>query len=407
VKQYNNVDRFINVNNSRHKLIRIAFLSFIALGLRAGLLGVSWPSIRDTYSLPLDAVGAYLIAAMLGYLLTTSLSGWIITSLGLGQYLLLGSIIAGFGFLGQAAAPTWWMLVFLSFVTSTGVAAIDAGLNTYFALNQSAGEMNWLHACFGLGGTLSPMVMTIALNLSGSWRWGFIPVALVYGLLAFVFLTTRNLWPVTSNQKPSDYATPITTPGNLETLSLPVVWTGLLLFFAVTGVEGSSAQWPYTLFTESRDIAPQIASLWVTLFWASMTAGRIFFGFVVERVGRQILLRLCMAMVTLAAAVMWWNPGHVSSFIAFTVIGFCVSPIFPVTTSMTPTRVGESHAANAIGFQMAVARLGLSLIPGLVGVLANAFGLEIIPPLLFINALIMLLLQEIIVRQEKRIHRTV
>ena len=386
---------------TQHKLLRIAFFSFIALGLRAGLLGISWPSIRDTFSLPLDAVGAYLIAAMLGYLLTTSISGWVITSIGLGQYMLLGSIIAGLGFLGQAVAPAWWALVFLSLVTSAGVAVIDAGLNTYFALNQSVGEMNWLHACFGLGGTLSPIVMTAAMNLSGSWRWGFLPVSMVYGILALIFLTTRTQWPATTRHNPPDDETTSPPSGNSATLKLPVVWTGLLLFFTVTGVEGSSAQWPYTLFTESRDVAPETASLWITLFWGSMTAGRIFFGFVVERVGRQTLLRLCMSLVTIASAVIWWNPGNMASFIALAVIGFGVSPIFPVATSMTPQRVGETHAANAIGYQMAVARLGLSLIPGLVGVLANVFSLEIIPPLLFINAAMMLVIQEIITTQHR------
>jgi len=380
----------------QRKLVRISFLSFIALGLRAGLLGVSWPSIRDTFALSLDAVGTYLIAAMLGYLLTTVISGHILAKIGLGHYLLLGSAIAGLGFLGQALAPAWWVLVFLSLVASVGVAAIDAGLNTYFALNQSASEMNWLHACFGLGGTLSPIIMTTAINLKGSWRWGFVPVSLIYGGLALVFLSTRTKWPTTARLTQQEEETPSSSHSNLTTLKLPVVWLGILLFFIFTGVEGSSAQWPYTLFTEGRGIEPATASLWVSIFWASMTVGRVFFGFVVDRVRGDTLLRTCMSVVVIAASVLWWNPGDLWSFLALAIIGFGIAPVFPVATSMTPQRVGAAHAANAIGFQMAVARLGLSLIPGLVGVLANAVGLHIIPPLLLINAVLMLGLQVVV-----------
>ena len=113
-----------------------------------------------------------------------------------------------------------------------------------------------------------------------------------------------------------------------------------------------------------------------------------------------------MIIVVLATSLIWWNPVDLVSFLALAVVGFCVSPVFPVATSMTPGRVGAKHAANAIGYQMAVARLGLSLVPGLVGNLANVFGLEIIPPLLFINATFMLLLQETISRKQVPLHKS-
>jgi fucose permease len=45
---------------------------------------------------------------------------------------------------------------------------------------------------------------------------------------------------------------------------------------------------------------------------------------------------------------------------------------------MTPARLGEQHAANAIGFQIAAAALGQSLLPALIGILADARGLEMI-----------------------------
>lgn len=42
-------------------LVAIAYLGFIILGLSSGLLGVAWPSIRQTFDTPLDAVGALLL----------------------------------------------------------------------------------------------------------------------------------------------------------------------------------------------------------------------------------------------------------------------------------------------------------------------------------------------------------
>lgn len=86
--------------------------------------------------------------------------------------------------------------------------------------------------------------------------------------------------------------------------------------------------------------------------------------------------------------------SDILSFLGLVLIGFSGSPLFPVLTSNTPERLGTEHAANAIGFQMTAVRLGLAAVPALVGVLAEAFGLEIVGLCLFSIAVAMFLLHE-------------
>lgn len=381
------------------RLIVIAFLSFVALGLRAGLLGVAWPSMRDTFGVSLDAVGVVLIAGMIGFLLTSVNSGSIIARIGLGTFLTLGAVIAGLGYLGFALAPTWGTLIVLGMLASVGTAIIDAGLNTYFAINQSARMMNWLHACFGLGGIVSPMLMTAVINRGHSWRWGYVPVAAAYGALIVGFGLTRKQWPRVRPAPGGEGNKSQARMHVLDTLKRPVTWLSLMLFFTFTGAEGTAGQWPYTLFTEGRGIAPATAGLWVSIFWAGMTAGRVLFGFVVKYVGPKVLVRMCMIGAALAAALIWWNPSTSISFLALACMGLMLAPIFPITTSTTPQRVGAADAASTIGFQMAASRLGLSLVPGLAGVLAESFGLEIIGAFLCVNAVAMLILHEVVAKQ--------
>jgi len=123
----------------------------------------------------------------------------------------------------------------------------------------------------------------------------------------------------------------------------------------------------------------------------------MFFGFVVGRVGAVPLIRLCMAGSVCGAALIWWDISDILSFLGLALIGFSTSPLFPVLTSNTPERLGAGHAANAIGFQMTAVRLGLAVIPALMGILAEAFGLETIGLCLFVVAVVMLLLHEAIV----------
>jgi fucose permease len=286
-------------------------------------------------------------------------------------------------------------LVAAGFVTSIGTSSVVAGLNTYFAISQSARLMNWLQACFGLGATLSPALIARLLELGGSWRWGFAIVFLSMGALAVGFGYTRKQWHLVASETSGEGTDRPGKVRSADTLRFVAVWLSLLLFFVFTGLEGTAGQWPYTLFTEGRGISPRTAGLWVSVFWLSMTIGRIVFGIVVDRVGAVPLIRGAMGGVILGTGLIWWRLSDISSFLGLALVGFAASPIFPVLTSDTPERVGHRHAANAIGFQLASSRLGLAAIPALAGVLAAALGLEIIGPFLFAVAVAQFLVHEV------------
>ena len=382
-------------------LIGIAFLSFIAMGLNAGLMGVMWPSIRAGFGISVDAIGTLMLLSTTVALVVSFNSGPMIGKIGLGTLLLGGCIISGMGFLGTAWSPVWWVMILFGMVATTGSAIINNGLNTYFATNASAGLMNWLHACFGLGATVSPAIMTAVLNRGYSWRWGYVLIALSYGALAASFGLTLKRWPLAE-------ATPVKAAPDApskahsrDTLKLPAVWLSIILFFTFTGMENSAGQWPYTLFTEARSIEPAIAGFWVSVYWASMTVGRIFFGIIVNRVGTVPLVRTCIIGSICGAILIWWNASDTLSFLGLALIGFSGSPLFPVLTSNTPERLGAEHALNAIGFQITAVRLGLAAVPALGGVLAHAFGLEIIGPFLFAIAIAMFLLYEATVPRKR------
>jgi fucose permease len=393
-------------------IVGIAFASFIAVGFNAGILGVAWPSIRDTFGISLDAIGALFFASTIGALAISLSSGPLISKVGLGPLLTSGCIIGAVGYLGFALAPAWWVMILLGLITSVGTSSIIVGLNTFFAMGQSARLMSWLQACFGLGATLSPAVMARIINAGVSWRWGYALVLVTYAALALWYGSSLRRWRLaeqasaqtgasaTTGRSAAAHAGPPAKVRARDTLRLPIMWLSMLLLFTTTGMESSAAQWPYTLFTEARSIDPAVAGLWVSLYWASMTVGRILFGIVVDRIGSVRLLRLTMGGAICGATLIWWNLGAGLSFLGLALAGFSLSPLFPVLTSNTPKRLGAEHAANGIGFQQAAVRLGLAAIPALAGVLAEAFGLEVIGLFLFAVSIVMFLLHEATLTQK-------
>src|SRR3954462_2357819 len=193
-------------------LLALVFVGFVSLGLPDGLLGVGWPSIRRTFDLPLDALGALLIAAMVGYTLASLSSGWVVERIGVGRLLALSCLLTASGLFGYALAPSWAVMVALGMVAGLGAGAIDAGLNGYVALQHSPRLLSWLHACFGVGAATGPAIMSAVLEAGHPWRLGYAIVGAGQLLLGLCFLLTRGQWQVRdapTPQPPAHHGAPV------------------------------------------------------------------------------------------------------------------------------------------------------------------------------------------------------
>jgi fucose permease len=372
---------------SKLSLILLAYLAFIALGMPDGLLGIAWPSIRVGFSIPLDSLGLLLFAGVTGYMTSSFLSGVLIARMGVGNLLAVSCALTGMALVGDTLVPSWWMMVLLGVVAGLGAGAIDAGLNTYVAAHFGEGLMQWLHASYGIGVTLGPIIMTLSLTALNSWRVGYRIVGGFQFFMAASFVLTLSLWNARDDaskesgqeKRLTDYKTPMG-----ETMRQPRVWLSVLLFFLYVGAEVTLGTWAYSLLTESRGVPPQTAGFWAGSYWATFTIGRVLAGLYAKRLGINTLVQGGVVLAFLGAALLWWNPSQLVNLLAVALMGFAIAPVFPALMSGTSRRVGVHFTANTIGMQMAASGLGTAIIPSLVGVLARQISLEVVPVCLVI-----------------------
>jgi fucose permease len=376
-------------------LFAITLVAFVSLGLPDGVLGVAWPSIRRSFDLPPDRLGVLLAAAMAGYLASSFSSGAVVARLGVGRLLLWSSILMVANSFAYALTPTWGLMVGAGVLAGLGAGAIDAGINAFAAARFSPRLVSWLHASYGVGAMLGPLLMTAVVTSGLGWQWGYAIIGVVLAGMTVSFLLTLRLWGSDRPERGSPRDAREPAPGLLDTLGRPRVWLNVALFFVYTGLEVSTGQWTYSLFTEARGVAPGPAGAWIAVYWAALTAGRIVSGGLAGRLTGDAQLRIGTLGALAGALLVWWDPGPGVAFFGLAVLGFAVAPIFPTLIAETPRRLGSSHATSAIGFQVAAAYLGTAAIPGVTGVLAGRVGLTVIGPCLFGTALVLALLQEI------------
>ncbi len=401
----------ISKAETRHKMLLfrpsvlmlgVSYAGFVMVGMTGPVRGVAWPSIQEEFALSLDAAGAWFLTGTLGYFISSITLGRVAARLGLGPALALGSLITALGLLGTALAPTWAALVAAGLVGGLGGGLFNSGTNTFIATNYGPRYMNWLHACFGIGATLGPLVMANLFQMNLSWRWAYTLAFLIQSLLTLCYVLTPGWWRVGGMGAPETAGLGPTKPAAArDTLALPALWFSLGLFFLTAGVESTTGQWAYTFYTETRAIVETTAALWVSFYWGAYTVGRIIFGVIGERVALSALVRMGM-IGALGGLLVFGSAAGSASALGLAVMGFMVAPVAPLLTVNALRQLGSMHAANAIGFQIASASLAIALMPALASVLAERAGIEVLWPFLLVLVALMLVLHEVSRRAARR-----
>lgn len=380
-------------------LLVIAFIGFISLGLPDPVASVAWPSVREAFGLKQRAFGLIFLALGAGYFTTSFCAGKLTRLLGMGNLLCISSGLVAIAMFSSGAAVIWPMFVASAVVWGLGSGGIDAGLNTYVSKSMSPRQLNWLHACYSIGASVGPLIMTAMLVSTGSWRLGYVVVGGILLCMATLFYVTRERWNDGAPTPGEDAGPPVSIR---EALSHPLVWFQIGLFFLHVGLEVTVGQWTFTLLTSSRDVSVGLAGTLASSYYASIGAGRVLTGVIANRISLDRLLRLSMLLAlagTLLFAFGWRLEMNIVGLIA---IGLGLGPVFPCLVSRTPERMGDDHAAHTVGFQVSAGMVGGAVLPGTAALLASSLGLEIVPKFAVLAAASLFTLHELLMMATER-----
>ena len=360
--------------------ISLAFFAFIVIGANDGAIGVLIPSISGHYHVDKAIVSWLFLCSSAGYLLTAFNSGFLVKKLGLRHFLMLGVsalIVAAFSI---SIVPPFALLTLPFFLAGFGIAALDTGLNAYIAsLPHSATRLNYLHAFYGAGALLGPIIASTILVVGLTWNYVY-SLWLILSLFFFfgVLWAFRQQDTGPDSQAQDDIQGQTSSMGNV--LRLPIAWIVAFFLFFYVGAEVSLGIWSYSFLIEQRH-QPVLFSAWVVSgYWIGLTLGRIVLAKLVSWLSERVAIQICVIGAMLGICLTWLIPSGITSAIGLCLTGFCLGPIFPTTIALLPQLFAKRLLATAIGLVIGLACLGGTLFPWLSGNLAQAFGIWIILP---------------------------
>lgn len=374
--------------------VGLAFFAFILIGLNDGALGVLIPSIRQHYGVDKATIGLLFLFQTVGYLLAAFNSGLLVERLGNRRFLVLGvaSFLLGVGAL--SLMPQYIVILILMLPLGFGVAIIDAGLNTYIAsMPRNAALLNYLHAFYGIGALLGPVVASTILAV----RWGWNSVYIVWIGMSLVLLIGFQLAFKKQNiLQREDAATGPKGNVLVSALSVPIVWIAAFFMLIYVGAEVSVGSWTYSFLTEERDVPILLAGWIVSGYWIGLTLGRLTLARVTLWIGSERLIVGCLIGVVIGALCVWLLPVYAISALGLGLIGFCFGPIYPTTIALISNKVSSRILPSVIGFMVSLGSIGAALCPWLAGVLAQHFGLWSLMPYVIILTAAMVLLWRVL-----------
>ena len=372
-------------------LLIVIYAAFVGLGIPDSLFGAAWPAIYGDFDLPVSLGSVVTMVVSCGTIASSLASAAVINRFGTGRVTAVSTALTALALLGFALAPSYLWLCVFAVPLGLGAGAIDTALNNYVALHYKATHMNFLHCAYGVGITVSPLIMSVALA-AGSWRAGYLGATACQVAIALLTVAVLPLWGKVygSSEVAGEEAVVPRTVSPARLLRRADVCLACLVFLGSVAIEGICNTWATSYLVNTRGMGAGDAAGMVTVYFVGMALGRFLSGLLANRFTSKQLVGFGQ-LVTLAAIVSLLMPLPLSAAPAgLFLVGFGNSPLYPNMLHLTPRLFGRDLSQSVIGVQMAASYVGSLAIAPLFGVLGQAFGFWLFPVVLLVLSLAVL-----------------
>ncbi|MDO4850092.1 MAG: MFS transporter [Coriobacteriia bacterium] len=387
-------------------LLPVIYIAFVSLGLPDSLLGSAWPVMYTELGAPVVAQSAITTIITASTIVSSLATAPLMRRLGTGKIVAGSVAMTAAAIIGFSASSSLWQLLLLAFPYGLGAGAVDSALNNYVAIHYGERHMSWLHCCWGIGTSVSPVIMGWALAGPLSWHGGYLAVGVIQAVITAVMVFSLPLWrrtgagseaggKMTGGEKAADDGS--AAPAGFtyaEVFRMPGAKSAIFSFGCYSAFEYVCGLWSASHLVMARGVAEAQAATMVSLFYMGITVGRLVSGFVSPRVGGRRLIRIGQGVVAAGLALLVFGQGEGALSAALALIGLGCAPIYPSIIALTPERFGEAASQSMVSLQMACAYVGSTFAPPLCALMVAAGGAALVPVLLAAILVVMVLLSE-------------
>jgi len=360
-------------------------------GMVVASIGPSLPGLASTTGVSLGVVGVVFSAYRGGYMLGSLAGGAALDRLPGNRLVSLGLLVMGAALALVPNLPLIAALVATFVMIGIAGGVVEVGGNTLlvWVYREKVGPwMNALHFAFGIGAIVSPFLIGQSLRITGGLPPAFVIAAILMVPGAFALLLAKT--------PPS----PSWSEADGGTADVPMVLLVSLFLLLYIGVESSFGGWIYAWSIQVHSVTPPRAATLTSLFWGTVTAGRLLSVPLATRLApRKLLVGTVIGTALSLALISTLGPtSELIVWIAAAGAGLSMAAVFPTTMSFAGRHMRVTGSTSRWFFIGAGA--GGMTIPWGIGQLMDSTGPGVVMPailgvLLLMGGTLLLLLMRV------------
>ena len=375
-------------------IVGLIMLTFFVISFLTNVIGPLVPDIIKGFNLSLTLVAVLPFAFFIAYGIVSIPAGILVEKYKEKKIMAVAFVVAFLGALMLALFPNYLTAVVSLFLIGCGMAMLQVVINPL--LRTSGGEEHYAfnsvlaQLIFGLASFLSPLVYSyLVLNLRSvgsndpfltffssvvpqnlpwiSLYWLF---AIVSVLMIIIILISK--FPkVTLNEEEKAGALKV----HLDLFKNPIVVLFFIGILCYVGTEQGIANWISQFLYVYHQYDPQTTGAKaVAYFWGLMTAGGVL-GLILLKImdSRKVLIGFTVLAIICLSIGLFSNNGNIA-LIAFPLVGFFASVMYPVIFSLALNSIKEHQGAFSGILLTGV--IGGAIFPLIIGWIGDNWGLR-------------------------------
>ncbi|MGN0465856.1 MAG: MFS transporter [Lachnospiraceae bacterium] len=369
-------------------LLVIIYVCYISLGVPDSLLGTAWPAIYEELDLPISYVSIVSMLISGETVISSLLSAQLVARLGTEKITAISTSLTAIALFGFSCSHNLFWLCLCAIPLGIGAGSIDTALNNYVALHYNAMQMSFLHCFYGIGVSLSPYLMSLALSENMNWRKGYRTVFFIQMTIAVISIIALPLWKkIQTAQIDEEKMFRVLAFG--EMLRNRKITACCGVFVGISALESTCLIWGSTFLVEAKELSADTAAKMITFYFVGMAIGRLLSGLLTVHFSSWQIIGVSLGTILLAILFLLYPFGYITAVVGLFLIGLGNGPIFPNMTYLTPKLFGEEVSQSVIGIQIAFSYLSIMLAPAFFGVLAQNMGICCFVPFLGVTFIMM------------------
>ena len=372
-------------------MVGLVLAIFFVIALLTNIIGPIIPEMIDSFHISLAGAGLLPFAFFIAYGVASIPAGMLIETHGEKRMILYAFLASFAAALAFAVTPLYGMALASFFAIGLAMAMLQVAINPL--LRVAGGEENYAfysalaQLVFGSASFLSPLLYSYLVRHLGSASDPWLrllrsvtppnlPWVSVYWVFAAVTLLT--VLAIAGSRFPQVARTDEERMGAWAThrklFRSRVVRMYFASMFIYVGTEQGAADWISKFLSTYHGYDPQsTGAAAVSWFWGLLTAGCLLSMLLLKLFdSRKVLIGSTVA-ATSALTFALFGPGRIA-LVAFPLVGFSISAMWPIIMSLGLNSVPEHH--GAVAGILCTAFCGGAVVPVLIGRVGDAAGLR-------------------------------